>query len=153
MKNFIFKYKFSFLNSVVILFFAGCTMLDAPAPGNNKRVRDFPINTQEIIVDKNHYNQSVASYDLGKLRLVPVTRGLASQGEPPEYRLFGILPGTPCDLLSLKNGDILVSANDYVIYDMDKFAYYLSLLTNQSEGMIEIKRAGTPMLVKFQLQN
>ena len=91
--------------------------------------------------------------DLGTLnraRLVEVFfREQEVGGSPPEYRMFDIAPGSAYDILGLKNADVLVAADDYIVPSAPVFRTYVSLLPTQRDGSIEIRRMGQSMLFHY----
>lgn len=84
---------------------------------------------------------------LDKIRIVTIFK--RSSNPYPEYHLFNIWPHSPYAALGLRDGDILVAANDWVVFNSDKFKQYISLLRNEDDATIEIRRRGRPMLYKY----
>lgn len=88
---------------------------------------------------------------LYSVRVVPILKGDTMSDDLPEYRLFGIEPHSAYWVLGLRNADILVGADDYVIYDSRAFPKFIELLSKQNEGTVEIRRDGKPLLFKYSI--
>lgn len=67
----------------------------------------------------------------------------------PEYRVFNVRPDSIYNMIGLKNGDILVAANDYVVQDPNQFDQYLEIVRTDPAPYVEIRRDGRPTLLKF----
>lgn len=91
------------------------------------------------------------------IRMVLVFRGVPgmseTEGPPPEYRFFDIKAESAYDLLGLKNGDILVAAHDFIVYNPTNFPTYVAKLIELPEGFIEIRRGGEPYVLKYRMQD
>jgi type II secretory pathway component PulC len=104
-------------------------------------------------ISKELYAKSINNQTaMQRMRLVPILINSKAPGSLPEYRLFDILPDSAASVLGLKNADVLVAANDFVIYDPPKFKTYLALLKNEKEAFIEIRREGQPIIFKYQFE-
>ncbi len=116
------------------------------------RPKGESIQEELVEVDKKMYQQVIhggGSYT--KARMVEVfTR--ESQNGVKEYRLFGIQPGSLYDLLGLRNVDILVAANGYIVPEQGVFWTYLQIIPNQKDAFIEIKRAGKSMILRYKFK-
>lgn len=124
-------------------------------PTQLSSVRPPPPNsrTMELVVPREEYLARLRDPSMiGRMRVVPMTTRADESGGIPEYRLFGIREESPAYLLGLRNADILVSANDFIIYDPQKFKGYLVLLQNQTEAQIEIRRGGDPIIFQYTFQ-
>ncbi len=69
--------------------------------------------------------------------------------EFPEYRLFSIIAGDPYALLGLKNGDVLIAANDYLLANPDVFRRYVALLGGEEQARVEVRRGGQPLVLQY----
>lgn len=69
----------------------------------------------------------------------------------PVYRLFEVHPKSAYALLGLQAADVIVAANNYIIFNQQQFRNYIRALPQQSEGSIEIKRAGQPLLLTYRI--
>jgi len=107
----------------------------------------------EMQVSRPALRKAIAdSGSLNRARLVEVFfREQELGGSPPEYRIFDITPGSAYEILGLKNADVLVAAEDYIVPSAAVFRSYIGMLANQREGSIEIRRMGQPMLLHYTL--
>jgi hypothetical protein len=71
-----------------------------------------------------------------------------SEGGPPEWRIFDVHPGDPYGLIGVEDGDILVAANDWMIFDPQRFRAYVELLPSGFDASIFLRRAG--ILIELQ---
>lgn len=144
------------LVQLVVLFGAvcslGCSMKPRPSATKISEFRStIPVNrdTVELTVARQDFQAAVerTQHD-DRLRIVPVFRRERAGGGIPEYRLFDVGQGTPYGLLGLQTADILVAANDYLIYDPEGFRKYVKLLGRESVVSIEVIRGGRSMLLR-----
>ena len=77
------------------------------------------------------------------LRMVAVYQQVLS-GQPglPEYRLFDVRKQSPYAVVGLETADVLLAANDYVLYEPEKFRTYVCLLAAEKTGWMNIRRGG-----------
>jgi type II secretory pathway component PulC len=146
-------------NCLVVLILSmvtGCSFRKGTAPESKSplsQVRSAPANMEEqnVTVSRDEYQRALQSRNLVEaIRLVPTLR---SDGSTlPEWRLFSIQPGSPYALLGLRNSDVLVSAEDYAIYDAYRFPLYIKLLESRPSGTIEIRREEQPILLQVKFQ-
>ncbi|MCB0333503.1 MAG: serine protease [Bdellovibrionales bacterium] len=145
---------------VVVFALTSCTSIFHRAPKEKpgvrlSSVRPEPEDMKVIpsLIQRDTFVQSLEEKNLlYRLRAVPVyQRGSTMEGAIPEYRLFELAPESPYVLLGLKAGDILLAADDWVIYDPRRFIAYVELLANLNEGKIRIKRDGQEILLKYTL--
>ena len=137
--------------SVLLLFAASCTA-KAPVPVRIDAVRPPVQGTDSIPtkISRAEYIEVLKNQkSLQRLRLVPILTSAKFQNTIPEYRLFDVEQGGAAHFLGLRNADILVAANGYIIYDQEKFKTYLILLQNESRAEIEIRRDGRHILYKY----
>jgi len=87
------------------------------------------------------------------IRFVPILHG---KDEPspgyPEYRMFGIVPGSVYSKMGLENADILIAADGYVLDNPGKFPQYVSLLSEQQGGSVNIRRSGNSLQLSYTLK-
>jgi type II secretory pathway component PulC len=108
-----------------------------------------PIKTVEVVVSRSEYLQAVGNeHLLATIRLVPILKNQYASSTSPEYRLFGVRDGSAYQLLGLQNADIILAANDYVIFESQNFPKFLTLLRDEKSGSITIRREGVLMLIK-----
>jgi len=87
------------------------------------------------------------------IRFVPILHG---KDEPspgyPEYRVFGITPGSIYSKMGLENADILIAADGYILDNPGKFPQYVSLLSEQQSGFVNIRRSGNSLQLSYTLK-
>lgn len=146
----------------VLVFLAlGCSStydFNSPAPVVKlSTVRPAPTDRATVNLEISRQTLKAATEQPGALRsmrVVQVFKGSDESGTTyPEYRIFNIAPGTAPQLLGFENGDVLVSASDYVVYNPDAFRRYLAALWNEPAAEIEIRREGKPVLLKYTFVN
>lgn len=130
----------------------GCTTPQPPQPKLISEVRPagLPIPTVERHIDRTTLLTSLADKSsIDHIRLIPIQKGASlREGEIPEYRVFGVRPDSAYALLGLENTDILVAADDFIIYDPRTFPLYVTLLANQTQAKLEIRRGSQGLVVK-----
>ena len=135
----------------------GCSLGQEPA-GQPLLLKDVMTEIQppavvELAVQR---KRLVEAMNQGKkfdsLRIVPVyTRSSELEGRAPAYRLFDVRPGSAYQILGLQEGDELLAANGYLIYDPAKFRRYVWLLQREKSAVIDIKREGRRVQLKVAL--
>ena len=137
---------------LAVVLMAGCWGAAPPSPTKITEFRPVPETreTLERTVARGEYAAAVdRSKAADRLRIVPVfRRETAGSGALPEYRLFDVGANTPYAFLGLETADILVAANDYVIYEPEGFRRYVKLLGGEKEVSIEVVRGGKPTLLR-----
>lgn len=143
----------------ILCFFSACSMNSRFLSGkggdgvklSEYRIADPKLQTKKLAISRARFRQSLAKPNaLGRLRMVKVFKRASEQSLPyPIYRLFGISKGDPYFLLGLRSGDILVAANDWVIFDPARFTQYVYLLQGEKTAQIEIERMGQSMLFEY----
>jgi type II secretory pathway component PulC len=136
----------------VAIFLSGCSMSSAPSATKISEYRGGEPTNRETIeraVMRRDFQAAVErSQGADRLRLVPVFRRETAGGGIPEYRLFDVGANTPYALLGLQTADILVAANDYLIYEPEGFRRYVRLLGGESAVTLEVVRSGKPTLLR-----
>ncbi|MDC0358366.1 PDZ domain-containing protein [Oligoflexia bacterium] len=143
--------------------FSGCESLRSWRPGrpgsqgDGVQLKDLRAAPTDLLVREVTLKQSKLADSIktgnavDKIRLVQVFQRVSEQqDEYPAYRMFGIVPGGPYQLLGLRNGDVLIAANDWVLFEPQKFKQYVFLLQKEQAAQIEIQREGRPILFKYQ---
>lgn len=87
-----------------------------------------------------------------RLRAVEVFQGERVGALLPEYRLFGITNDSAYYLLGLRNADVVVAANDYVVPSSSYIHAYVALLPAEREAFIEIRREEQPIIFRYEIQ-
>ena len=136
----------------ILVFLQSCFFNGQPKENPSlKREIQKGVETIETDISAESYEQALSGYSVNKIRLVPITHSATGGEGVPEYRLFSIDEGSTYDLVGLKNADILLSLDGYILTDMDKFPIYMTLVKNQGYGQIEIKRDKRIYLLKFKI--
>ena len=82
------------------------------------------------------------------IRLIEVFR--TTESLPfPVYRVFGVQEGSAYDLIGIKQADIIVAANDYIIRNPELFVKYVQLLPVEPSAHIELERGGYPLIIDY----
>jgi type II secretory pathway component PulC len=137
---------------IVLVGVGGCSGTKRPSPVKITDYRAAPASreTVELSVSRREF---VASVDRTKandrLRLVPVfRRESGGRAALPEYRLFDVGRDSPYALIGLSTADILVAADDYLVYEPEGFRRYVKLLGNEKAVSVEVVRDGRPILLR-----
>jgi hypothetical protein len=129
----------------------GCSFSQAPSATKISDVRAVAPTNRETVqrtVARRDFQAAVDRSVAGdRLRLVPVFRRETAGGGIPEYRLFDVGSGTPYALLGLQTADILIAANDYLVYEPEGFRKYVKLLGAESTVSLEVVRSGKATLL------
>lgn len=129
-----------------------CTTKEPELPVKLSSVRPSLPGTKvvELEIPRDVYIEALSNQKaLQRLRLVPLLRSAQFASPIPEYRLFDIEEGSAPAVLGLRNSDVLISANDFILYDAQKFKAYLMLLRNENNAEIEIRRGEEHLLFKY----
>jgi len=130
----------------------GCSGANRPSPVKIDELRQAPVSreTVELAVPRREFAAAVDRTKANdRLRLVPVfRRESGGRGMLPEYRLFDVGRDTPYALIGLATADILVAADEYLVYEPEGFRRYVKLLGNEKSVSIEVVRDGRPLLLK-----
>jgi type II secretory pathway component PulC len=144
-----------FLTLIMLGIFCGCNRTPK-LPTDINAVRKAPSNLKKVnvFVSRETYKNALEQQEnVSSVRLVPILLANGAQTAAPEYRMFGIVTDSPAAMLGLQNTDVLIAANDYIIYEPEKFKAYLNLLAAEKEAALEIRRAGIPMKLQVQFVN
>jgi hypothetical protein len=151
------NHKRFFLLAVTCLSATGCSLLGAKsALPASLRVEDYnsavkSAYTVAVDVPTSDFKSALAGASAQRgIRLVPLLYG-KDRVNPgyPEYRLFGIFPGSAYSMIGLENADILVAANGFIIDNPGKFPRYIELLSKEKQGFIDVRRAGDALRLKL----
>lgn len=147
-----------FVAVVFVLSVCACDKQPRPpvAESSSARASSGILKTVVVPVERKKLH---AALKLGSptndVRLVQVFRGGAPSdetgGPPPEYRFFDIKDDSAYALLGFRNGDILLTVEDHYLYRPENFPQYVRALLNVQGGAVEVRRAGDPMLLRFQI--
>lgn len=140
--------KYIYLISALFLciLISGC-FSKAPQPTLLSSVRPQPSNiiTKTVIVSRPALEQALQK-EGSSFRLIKVFRREAPTGLP-EYRVFGIQRSSSYELIGLQNADILIAANDYIIYNPQGFSDFMKFLAKNDGGQVEVLRGQQPILL------
>ena len=138
---------------LIIFLLLGCGTKNINRGASNiDNVRPKPefIKTIDMAISRKEYtNRLISGGNLNIARLVDIYSRETAGGYISEYRIFDIRKGSVLELLGLKNIDILVATNNYVVPNQEVFWQYLRLLQNEMVASIEIRRNGQPILFKY----
>lgn len=143
---------------LLLCFFSlsACTTLTNSGDGtsvpidNLRGARPFDRRTIQVEVDREQYREALAQEgSMNDARLVQVFHRGEADTELKEYRLLDIRPGSVYDLLKLKQADILIATDGYVVPVASVFWNYLQLISRFEKASIEIRRGGTPILYEY----
>ena len=134
----------------------GC--LGSSGPREERRLsvlRPLAEPREEVTVKVSREKLKAAVSNEGALRAIrPIqtySSGEAREGELPQYRIFGVVPGSAYDLVGLKNKDVLVAVNDRLLANGGVIEQIFSLLPGENEVSIELVRANRAMLLRCEI--
>ena len=138
---------------LVMVVSAGCTV--GPGGISGRKISELRPTEPHFLVMEQRVSKQDFLTALGRdpensqLRIVEVYFG-SGQVSPayPNYRIFGVNPLSAHAVLGLRNGDVLVAANGYVVASPAVFRQYVQLLGREREAQIELIRHGNPTLLK-----
>jgi type II secretory pathway component PulC len=67
------------------------------------------------------------------------------------HRVFDVRPKSIYTLMGIKNADILVAVDGYLVKKPEQFVSYVELLQNEDSSTIEILRGGESILLRYNL--
>ncbi len=154
-----------------LLFLTGCASLDNLFLSESETKQGVRIDeirsitphfrVVQSVVSRERFKKSFASArtsvaesagSVDQIRLIRVfDQDATLASKYPRYRLFEIAPESPYDIIGLRNTDILVAVNGYVLFQPLRFKQFVNLLQNESGADFEIIRGGNPVKISFQL--
>jgi len=87
-----------------------------------------------------------SSPELNRIRMVEVFR---KGGVVPEYRLFEINQKGVYSYLGLEDRDVLVAADDFIIYDRNGFPKFVYLLPGEKQASILVRREDREIMYRY----
>lgn len=87
--------------------------------------------------------------EVNKARMVEIYRRGQSKEAPAEYRLLDVDKEGIFYLIGLRNRDVIVAADGYVIPSGQLFWEYIKLMDKTKNASIEIKRGGRTILLNI----
>ncbi len=134
---------------LAVLLFTGCSASDGGAKLASLRPDNSGMKTFDSTISRKAYIDRLSQPSLNTIRLVEIFKGGSSKGSPPEYRLFSIQPMGVYALLGIKNNDVLVAANEFVVRQPKQFLAFTELLQNEKSATIELRRQNNPILMRY----
>ena len=107
----------------------------------------LPRHTREVVVhlDESKLLRILQHPNANQVRVVETL----SNGGPPSHRLFDIQRGGVFDLLKLKNADVLLAVNDYIVYDAQRFAAFPQFIPVDRRASVLVQRGRDVVLYKY----
>lgn len=140
------------LSLLIIIFLAtGCTIPAADKAVKVSTIRKKPAFAQQVkkVLVRDEYQLLLAEGgETNKVRLVEVYSSDRAAGLI-KYRFFGVRTGGVFEYLGLKDADVLVSIEGYVVSNQALLWQYLNLLGRLPKGEIEIERNGVAMTLSY----
>lgn len=116
--------------------------LRAPAAGAREQAFEIPRASYKAALDKGG--------DVNRVRLVQVFSGARDpSAEEPQWRIFDVRPGSVCELLGIRNADVILAANGHMFRDSGKFAAYLALIAAEKNAQIQLRRDGQEFVMNY----
>lgn len=142
----------AFLLLGALLLLSGCALFQPSVDKDSKGVRYSesisidPSLVEEKTLDREEYNEAFASPNaINKARLIQV---FSRRPGAPEYRVFDVRQGDPFYQLGLREGDVLLAANDFLIFDIDRFRAFVNLARAANATELLVRRKGKVVLLK-----
>jgi len=115
-------------------------------------IPDAPGAKEKInIISKKKYFERISATANNYIRMVPVLMRDPRHAGHDYYRFFDIQEDSIYSLIGLKNNDIVVSANNYVVPGQRVFWEYIKYLPKVTDPKIEIIRNSEPLILKYML--
>ena len=145
---------------VVVVLFSACSSMSSGLGGDATKVDSlrgappFDRRTVNIPVQREEYRKALEMEgSVNDARLVQIFHRGKAEEEFKEYRLLDVRPGSVYDILQLRQADVVVAADGYVVPNPAMFWNYLRLISRFEEGAsIEIRRGGAPILMQYSFQ-
>ena len=138
----------------VVGLMTGCAMV-APQPGDLTKTRptDPRSEVKEIQVPRDEFTRRISQPEsMNNIRLVRVYLKSAADGEVPEYKIFNLQTGGPYSLLGLQNGDVLISAQNFVVRQPFQFVEFVKLMSGEPSPTIQIRRGVVPLELRYKFE-
>ena len=104
---------------------------------------------EEISISKRKFTGSLTQGDgVNDVRLVEVYR--RERKQLPQYRIFDIRKGSPYQILGLEDGDIILAADDHIIYEPAGFrTFVVQYLRTRGSASLTVSRGGVTILRRY----
>lgn len=114
--------------------------------GEDTAAKSYRVKMSRKVIERALEHGSVED-----IRIVRIQRSMQSlaQIDVPEYRIFSLRERGPYRTLGLKNGDVLVAVEDYIVFDPWRFKRYVQMLPSQESAQIQIRRYGRPVILNY----
>jgi type II secretory pathway component PulC len=110
--------------------------------GGHQRVEDHAVSKKKFLATLRQGEGA------NEVRLVSVFRREGQQ--LPQYRIFDVRAGSAYQLLGLEDGDIILAANDHIIYDPGGFrTFVIDYMKEQSSATLTVSRGGVASLYRY----
>ena len=104
-----------------------------------------------VKVTKQDYREALSSRNINRVRMVELFQPRPSSLQKiAEYRLFEIQSKSVFRMLGLRNKDVLVAADGYVVQSPRQFYDYVAALSGVEAATIEIRRDKRPLLLDIE---
>ncbi|RMG44531.1 MAG: hypothetical protein D6719_01645 [Candidatus Dadabacteria bacterium] len=117
-------------------------------------VRTVPANLlkKRMVISRAEYRKALALGErVNRLRMVQIfARSEDRLSQYPYYRILRVSKNSVYHMLGLRSGDLVMAADDYVIFDPQVFWKFVVLLQYEKSATIEIVRAGRGILFQYQ---
>ena len=142
---------------LVVISFSACSTLnlggsDGPEGLKLSDVRPPLSDTKKVAIDipKQRFTRAIREGgDLNKVRLVEIFHRAGAGSNIPEFRFMGIKSDSVYAMLGIRNLDVLVGANDFVVPGQQVFWRYLQVMPDVPQPNIEIRRDGVPIVFEY----
>lgn len=84
---------------------------------------------------------------LNRIRVIELFEGGGER--PPRYRLLGIKEGSAYRMLGLENADVVLAADNRIMYSSAIFPQFVSLLPGEKYATIHLVRGGKEMVFTY----
>lgn len=141
------------LLAVLVLFFLAACSSKNVETAEPRRVSQYRavqpgVSVVDVEVNRPEYLKRLQlGAKLNKARLVEILS--RENANIKQYRFLGVREGSVYELLGIKNYDVLIAANDYIIPDPETFWRYISLLSREQAAQIEVRRGEIPTLLNI----
>lgn len=146
----------SILLLVVVMCFSACSAMSSGASEGGTKIDELrgapPFDRRTIKVElvREEYQKMLeVEGSANDARLVQIFHRGEAEEELKEYRLLDVRPNSVYDLLKLRQADVLIAADGFVVPNPQVFWNYLRLIARFEVASIEIRRGGTPILLEY----
>lgn len=140
----------------LLLLISSCSVI----PGNQKpakKISDFrlipPVITEidNSVKYKDYIKAINEKGEINQVRMIEIFRRGQSKEAPPEYRLLEVDNKGVFYLLGLRERDVIIAADEFIIPNAPIFWEYIKLLEKTRNAKIEINRDGKSLLINTEI--